>query len=1177
MRSPVLAASLMLMWVSLAAAQTQTGSITGTVTDPSGQVIPGAQVALVNEGTGEERQSIAGDTGDFVFTALQPGTYTIRISAPGFRPLERKGNVVVAAGRLALGSLPLEVGSTAETVTVTAQGAQVETTTTAHASLLDSKQVAMISIRGRDPISLLRIMPGVRQGVDQDTFGGSFSTPVPAIMGQTGRQTLYVDGVNGGDGGNGGGGGANFSGATNLDAIAEVNVQMATYTAEYGLKGGPQVNFITKRGGSEFHGSAYWYKRHEQFNATNFFNNVSGVRKPVYRYSTLGGNIGGPVPVKIPLINPTGKQFFFFYSLDDTQLKDANPLRRYTMPTDLERKGDFSQTRTTAGALIPVRDPVTQVAFPNNVIPSTRAHPAGVALLNMLPLPNTVASGYNYLTQEASIDHPRRQHLFKVDVRPSDKNTISFKYQTWYTKSVGWEVAARSSPWGLVRQRYDFTADQGKVEYTRIITPHIVNEFGIGVFYSTESGPPEDDKALASIQRQNTGLRNLKQFAPQHNPYNLIPRVMFGTLQSNSASGLGQSDTPNITYDGRWPLTGADTAFPISDNLTWTRGAHTFKFGGLREHERFGQARSGTFGGEFSFANDGNDPTNSGFAYANAYLGHVTSYTESLGRVPDNFYQSTWAWFLQDTWRVRRGLTLDFGVRMYRWGYPLWGGGEASAFTFDRFDPKWGGKPPVLYKPVLQGTARRAQNPLTGEILPSTYIGLMVPGTGYTCGVITPSTPCKINGIVVQNDPTYTEDGKGFVERLPVQVDPRFGVAWDPFGTGKTAIRASFGAFHQATGGFAVQGGGPAFRFDQVIRYTDLDSYLTGTGVTSPNVNVTGAWRLGAKQPVTYNYTLAVQRDLGRHLTLDVAYVGSNTHHQSENYNFNAIPAGARFRAENRDVTVTATAANPAAMPTEFLRPYVGFGDINIAGPATTSRYDSLQAQVNRRFARGLELASTLTWAGGTSNGRNQNNPLPSSAARTRNDLIQKLVLNVSYVVDMPRGSKLVPIRGSKWVLDDWQVSGISTFATGQISNVTATFSDSFDFSGGGETCGSIVQTGNAVLPRDERGLDRWFNTGVFLRPTGRGDVGNNCNNAKFILPGFNNHDLSIFKNFRVREKQALQFRWEMYNALNHTQFSTVNTGAQFDAAGRQTNVNFGRVTAARNERRMQFSLRYSF
>ena len=1160
--------------VSVAAvAQTTSGSLSGSVADPSGQVIVGASVKLRNELNGEERSSVTNELGDFTFPALVAGRYTIRVESQGFRPLERKENNVLANSRLAVGTLQLEVGTVSESVSVTAQGATVETTTTAHAAVLDHKQVAMISLRGRDPSALLRILPGVQQGRDQDTFGGSFSTPVPAFLGSTGRQTLYVDGVNGGDAGNGGGGGGNFSGATNIDAIAEVNVQMGNYTAEHGLKGGPQINFITKRGGQQFHGTGYWYKRHEMWNATNFFNNNVGARKPVYRYSTLGGNIGGPVKLKIPIINPDGKKFFFFYSIDDTQLKDVNILRRFTMPTAIERQGNFSETRTTAGALIPVRDPSNNnQPFAGNIIPLSRMNAQSMALINIMPLPNATGSGFNFLTQEASIPHPRRQHLWKWDLRPSDKDTISIKYQTWYTRSVGWNVAGASARWGLVRQRYDFTADQGKLDYTRIISPRMVNEFSIGVFHSTENGPPEDDVALAGIQRQNRGLGGLPQFAPQNNPLNLIPKAQFGTLQNNS------NDVPNITYDNRWPITGADTAFPIGNNFTYSRGAHTFKAGVLREHERFGQARSSVFGGEFSFANDGNDPTNTGFAFANAFIGHVTSYTESLGRVPDNFYQATWAWFVQDTWRARRNLTIDFGLRMYRHGRPLWGGGESSAFSFERFDPTWGGKPPVLYRPVLQGTARRAQNPLTGEILPSTFIGLMVPGTGYTCsGVITPKTPCKINGVVIQDDPTYTSAGRGFFEALPVQFDPRLGIAWDPFGDAKMAIRASFGAFHRGTGGFVVQGGGPAFRFDQVVRFTEMNSFFTGTGTTSPNVNVTGVWRTGQKQPVTYNYTLGIQKELRWHTVLDVAYVGSSTHHENQNWNFNAIPAGAQFRPENRDTTVTPTAANPGALPNEFLRPITGFGDINIGGPATTSRYDSLQVQVNRRFTGGFELAGTYTWAGGTGNGWNQNNPLPSSVARSRNDLVQQNVVNLSYVVDIPRGSKLIPGPAAKWVLDNWQVSGITTFATGQISDVTAAFTDIFNFSGGGETCGNLVQTGNAVLSRDQRTVDRWFNTSVFQRPSGRGDIGNNCNNAKFVLPGFNNHDLSLFKNFPVREGKALQFRWELYNAFNHTQFNAVDNSAQFDARGVQTDTNFGKVTSSRNERRMQFSLRFNF
>jgi len=236
----------------------QTGSINGTVSDPNDAVIPNATVKLTFDLNGEERTTTSSDVGDFSFSALVPGTYTIRVQAAGFRPMERKNNVVLAAGRLAVGTLQLEVGSVTESVMVTAQGAGVATTTTAQSAVIDTKQVAMISLRGRDPISILRILPGVQQGVDQDTFGGSFSTPVPAFLGNTGRNTIYVDGVNGGDGGNGGGGGANFSGATNIDAIAEVNVQVSSYTAEFGLKGGSQINLVTKHGGQEFHGSGYW-------------------------------------------------------------------------------------------------------------------------------------------------------------------------------------------------------------------------------------------------------------------------------------------------------------------------------------------------------------------------------------------------------------------------------------------------------------------------------------------------------------------------------------------------------------------------------------------------------------------------------------------------------------------------------------------------------------------------------------------------------------------------------------------------------------------------------------------------------------------------------------------------------------------------------------------------------
>jgi len=281
---------MLLAWMAYAQ-QGSNGSISGTVTDPSGQSVPAAKVKVVSELNGEEKAAITNDVGDFFFPALTPGSYVVRVEAPGFRPLESKGNVLAAAARLALGKMQLEVGSVSESVMVTANSAQVATTTTAQATTIDSKQMDLIVVKGRDPMSVFKTLPGVTVIADQDTWGGSFQSTVPTFQGRGGN-TVYTDGVNGGDGG----GGGNFSGITSIDAISEVNIQANAYAAEYGFKGGAQVNMITKHGGSEFHGGAAFYKRHEQFNAQNFFNNRPGAAKPRYRYDDIAATIGGPVP-----------------------------------------------------------------------------------------------------------------------------------------------------------------------------------------------------------------------------------------------------------------------------------------------------------------------------------------------------------------------------------------------------------------------------------------------------------------------------------------------------------------------------------------------------------------------------------------------------------------------------------------------------------------------------------------------------------------------------------------------------------------------------------------------------------------------------------------------------------------------------------------------------------------
>jgi hypothetical protein len=915
-------------------------------------------------------------------------------------------------------------------------------------------------------------------------------------------------------------------------------------------------------------------------NSINYFNKINNRPKPQYRYSNLGGTIGGPIP-RIKGINPDGNKLFFFYVIDDTQLKNVQSLKFYQMPTALERAGDYSQSVRPDGSLIVIRDPQTNAPFPGNVIPQNRLDPRGQAYLNLFPLPNTSGvRGYNYLTQEPSIPHPRRQHMFRGDWRPTDKDSLAIKYQTFYTKQVGINVAGASARWGLVRQRYDFFVDIGKIDYTRILNSSTIVEFSTGFFNSVEDGPPEDDAALRGIQRATyPQLNRLGQFAAQHNPLGLIPTAAFGNVPSADRSSSNDGGTAQVSYDGRWPIYGNDIAINAALNLTHTRGRHTYKMGIMREDELFSQARSGTFAGQFNFADDNQHPNRTGYAWSNAVLGQVARYTESMGRVPDDRRQRTWAYYVQDTWKVTPKLTMDIGLRIYKWGQAVAQGGESSVFSLERFDPTWGGNPPVFFRPVLSGGQRRAQNPRTGEVLPATFIGLIVPGTGYTCTqVITAQNPCKVNGIVTQRDGNYLDKGdEGFIEPLPLQFDPRFGMAYalNP----RTVIRVAGGSFHDGTGGtFGQQGdGNAAYRLNRTIFYTDFDNYLSTGAAPSPVPNTGGPIRTEAKRPNNIRFTTAIQREIGKNVVVDAAYVGNRTRYLQRDRNINQIPFQRRFDAAYRDPTLTPSASNPGALSDPYLRPILGYSDINIFEPIGWQNYDSFQMQVTRRFTGRFEMAGSYTWAKGSEDDQFQNNPLPPTTVRRD---LQEHVLVTSYQYEIPRASTL--FGGNKavsWILDNWRISGISTFGTGGRGNIgTVSYSPSFDFSGGGESCGNYKVVGDPSLPSGDRNVDRWFNTAAFAPLSGRGDVNTNCEPWKFAMPGWHNHDLTFFKDIRLKGNQQLQYRWEIYNLFDQVQFQDVNRDPTWNpTTGAQTNTNFGKVTSARTERRMQMSIRYIF
>ena len=372
-------------------AQTTTGQISGAVVDTSGQVVVGARITLRHEGTRDTRQTTTNDSGAFVFTTLVPATYSLRIENPGFASTERTGIVVTANERRALGDLELKVGSVSESISVRAENVQVQTTSSENSELLSTRQIEQLQSKGRDIVALLRVMPGVSASTDNAALGDTFGTATPNIGGTRNRMnTFTLDGQTGSD--------ADlvdrFNGATSMDAIAEVKVLLNNYQAEYGRNAGAFVNIVSKSGTREFHGSGYWFKRHEQFNANDFFNNRRGQPKPLYRYNTFGGTIGGPVFIP-KVFNTNRDKLFFFYSREDWRIYEPRNPRTVTVPTELERQGNFSQSRINNQPVL-IRDPSLEPSvhggqpagcFPNQTIPANRLNRNGLAILNLFPQP----------------------------------------------------------------------------------------------------------------------------------------------------------------------------------------------------------------------------------------------------------------------------------------------------------------------------------------------------------------------------------------------------------------------------------------------------------------------------------------------------------------------------------------------------------------------------------------------------------------------------------------------------------------------------------------------------------------------------------------------------------------------------------------------------------------------
>ncbi|MCI0392509.1 MAG: carboxypeptidase-like regulatory domain-containing protein [Acidobacteria bacterium] len=1157
-------------------AQGLTGQISGILTDPAGGVVPNAKIEVINEETARVVTASSDSDGNFVVPQLLSGTYTLVVTADGFKRFEQKGIILTANDRVAVRRIALEVGDFNQTVTITAETVLVKTNSSERAGLIDEEQIQNIALKGRDYMGLVRLLPGVVDTANREAPGWNNLVGVTVNGSRSGTLNLTLDGVSSLDTGSQLGPYL----APGLDAIGEVKVLLTNYQAEYGRSSGGTINVVIKNGTRDFHGGGFYFKRHEQFNANEFFNNLRNQPKPRYRFNYWGGNIGGPVIIPGTGFNKNRDKLFFFWSQE--YLPRLYPTRQGTItyPTALERAGDFSQSLDTSGRLIVVRDPQTGQPFPGNIIPANRIDPNGQKLLSIFPLPNinpaTVAYNYNNVFQ-SQVDQPRREEILRMDWNISPKTTFYARgIQNYEAFKGDFNFVLASNVWPQFPIKYQIESRGLVSTLIHSFSPTLTNEFTFGINRALQTVNPLNQEGIDRNDRVKLGL-SLPQFFPVANPLRLVPNATFG----------GITNATQLNIEQRFPFFGTNNIWNYSDNISWVKGNHNLKAGFYFEYTTRNAARAAAFNGTFNFDRNVNNPLDTNHPFANALIGTVNAYTESNNKLDGHARYRNVEWFAQDNWKVTRRFTVDAGIRFY-YIEPTYSEGDSMVY----FDPSFydPSKQPALMTPhcltanPCSGANRVARNPITGATAPAVKIGTFADTTG------TPFQGMRTVQERVFNSP-------------PIQLGPRIGFAYDLFGDGKTSVRGGIGVFYDRFNDDQVlqQVEQPPNLITSTANFTTIKDLLaTPLSINPPGVNAVNP---EFDPTATYNFSLGIQRDIGFNTVLDVAYVGSLARHLLQRLSLNAVRYGARFQPSNIDQTVS---GGTTPLPDNFLRPIKGYADIQLIETGGNSNYHSMQVQLNRRFSSSLSFGVSYTWSKAMTLVDGNNNAInPFIDREVRNygragfDRTHTFVVN--YVYRVPSLSRYWDNAVSRTIFSGWELSGITSFISGAPSGIGYALVSGRDLVGGGGAGvdSRVLLVANPMLARDQREKicahafaatntaaqttavgGCHLNANSVLPPTATGDFGRG-NGAKdlFRLPGMNNWDISLFKNFNLaREgKVQMQYRLEMYNASNHTQFTGVDTTARFDANNNQVNALFGSYTNAANARRIVMGLKVTF
>jgi hypothetical protein len=1212
--------TVMLFAPAHAAAQLTTGTLTGTVKDPQGLVIPGAVVLLISEARATQLPAaFTNANGDFVIANVPPDTYIIQVTIEGFKPVRRAGISVSAGDRVGLGTITIEVGAITETVTVQGDSPLVQTQSGERSFTVSTKAVENLPISNRSFVQLASLAPGVtgnnpsRVG-DRSSTGGNNSN-------------IMMDGISTMDTGSN-----SVLLQMNVESISEVKVLVSNYQAEYGRSSGVQVSAVTKSGTNRFRGSGYGVVRNDRWNMNSKTNILNGDPKAKVDEKDLGYTVGGPIG------RPGGdNKLFFFYAHEYAPRTAGGDTVRFRFPTALERAGDFSQSLDNNGNLFPfIKDPLsaspcsaanTAGCFQSGGvvgrIPADRLYQTGLNVLKLYPAPNVAAAQYNYELVRPVEKLRANQPAVRLDYQPTLKLRGTFKYSGWSQQDIvipgtipGWNDTRQYNP--FVRTiattiNYSLT-DRTFLEGTwgmaqNSLTGCALAQANTGPSFCRAAFPMNSTASLSGA-----GLQNLPFIFPDAsviNPSYFAFEALNG-VNPPIWDGKRISMVPNFTWGSRIANAPTNVPFPgylnvnktndVSISLTNIRGRHTLKGGFYNTHSYKAQQRQG-WQGSITFSNDTNNPLDTGFGFANAAVGVFSAFNQFSKYVEGSYVYNNTEGFAQDNWKVTDKWTLDYGVRLVHQQPQYDELGQASNFLPE----KWAvGNAPFLYTAgcaaqPCTGNNRQARDPRTGQLLG--------PATSVAIGTLVPSSGDSTNGLFLS--------GQGIAKTTytwpTLKLAPRFGTAYDVTGHQNLVLRGGFGLFYDRPSGNSIyaQVQNPPTIRNVTLRYSTLQTLTSGLATEAPpNLTV---YQYDTDLPSTWQWNGGVQTMLPGAIALDVEYSGQRASNIVENVNINAVDFGAAYLSGNQDPTVSNALPGGTAVVSDQMRAFRGFSSITMAQARGWLDSHSVQTSLNRRFRNGVSFGFNHAWLlsqKGSTGARLQHNADGTFSERADQAAADALLGNFipvkhnfkgNFVWDLPdlRGDN----AGSKsigYVLNDWQLSGVWTGSTGAAYTVGTSYQSggNVNVTGSPDYGGRMRIVGDTGSGCSGDPLRQFVAAG--FAPALVGSVGLESG-ADYLRGCFQSAlDLSVARNIKFRSNRQLQFRFDAFNALNQAIIANRNTtlnvtspldptalNLPFDANGnvmplrsQPKNAGFGAASgnnAYQTPRTMQLQVRFSF